>query len=116
VPSPPPQWRRPAGVARHQREGPSLRRAAHLLTADGAVDKAHGRAGKTDRARRGAFSHAARWRQNTPTSRRNKSRRAGTTARGSSCARRTPDVAACGFWEQGGAMGGVRGAGAARVL
>jgi len=48
VPPPPPQRLRPAGVARRRREGPSLRRAAHLRTAGGAADTAHGRAGGTD--------------------------------------------------------------------
>jgi len=49
VPPPPRQRRRPAGVARHLPEGPSLRCAAHLRTAGGAADTAHGRAGGTDR-------------------------------------------------------------------
>ena len=49
VPPPPRQRRRPAGVARRPPEGPSLRRAAHLRTAGGAADTAHGRAGGTDR-------------------------------------------------------------------
>ena len=40
---------RPAGVARRPREGPSLRRAEYLRTADWAVDTAHGRAGGTNR-------------------------------------------------------------------
>jgi len=116
VAPPPPQRRRPAGVARHPQEGPVLRRAAHLRKADGAVGTTHGRARGFDRARRGASNHAARWRQKPLTSRRNKIRRAGTIARGSSWARPTPDVAARGFWEQLGAMGGVRGAGAVRTL
>jgi len=111
VPPPPLQRRRPAGVARHPREGPSLRRAAHLRTANGAVGTAHRRAGETDRARRGASNHAARWRQKPPTSRRNRSRRAGTIARGSSWARRTPDVAARGFWVELGRWGGAGGQG-----
>ena len=37
VPLPPPQRRWPASVARRPREGPSLRRAAHLRTASGAA-------------------------------------------------------------------------------
>jgi len=49
VPPPPRQRRRPAGVARRPPEGPSLRRAAHLRTAGGPADTAHGRAGGTDR-------------------------------------------------------------------
>jgi len=48
VPPPQPQRRRPAGVARRLREGPSLHRATHLRTAGGAADTAHGRAGGTD--------------------------------------------------------------------
>jgi len=44
----PPQRRRLAGAARRPREGPSLRRAAHLRTVGGAADTAHGRAGGTD--------------------------------------------------------------------
>jgi len=46
VPLPQPQRRRPASVARRPREGPSLRRAAHLRTAGGA---AGARAGGWDR-------------------------------------------------------------------
>ena len=49
VPLPPPQQRRPASVARCPRAGLSLRRAAHLRTAGGAADTAHGRAGGIDR-------------------------------------------------------------------
>jgi len=73
----------------------------------------HGRGRHSARQR---SNHATRWRQKPPTSRRNKSWRAGTIARGSSWARRTPDVAARGFWEQHGAMGGGRGAGAVQAL
>jgi len=49
VPPPPRQRRRPARVARRPLEGPALRRAAHLRTAGGAADTAHGRVGGTDR-------------------------------------------------------------------
>jgi len=105
--------RRPAGVARRPQKEPSLCRAAHLRTVDGSVDTAHGRAGGTDRARRGASNRAARWRQKPPTSRRNRGRRAGTITRGSSWARRTPVVAARGFRAQ---LEGSRGAGAVRKL
>jgi len=115
VPPPPPQRRRPTSVARCPREGPSLRRAAHLRTADGAVDTAHGRAGETDCARRGASNRATRWRQKPPKSRRNKSRRAGTITRGSSWARRTPEVSARGFRAPLGSVGGGRGAEAVRA-
>jgi len=96
VPPPPPQRRRPAGDARRPREGPSLRRAAHLRTAGGApTRRTGGRVGPTA-ARRGASSCAARWRQKPPTSRRNRSRRAGTNTHGSTRARRAPRVAARG--------------------
>jgi len=54
APTPPPrQRRRPADVARRPPEGPSLRRAAHLRTAGGAADTAHGRTGGTDRCATG---------------------------------------------------------------
>jgi len=66
-------------------------------------------------ARRGASNRAARWREKPP-SRRNSSRRAGTITRGSSWARRTPDIAACGRHAQHGAVGGGRGAGAVWAL
>jgi len=105
--------RRPAGFARRPRKEPSLRRAAHLRTAYRVVDTAHGRAGGTDHARRGASNCAARWRQKPLTSRRNRSRRAGTITGGSSWARRTPKVAARDFPAQ---LGGGRGAGAVRAL
>jgi len=55
VPPLPPQRRRPAGDARRPRAGPSLRRAAHLRTAGGAADTAHGWAGGTDRRATGRF-------------------------------------------------------------
>jgi len=67
-------------------------------------------------ARWGAFNHAARWRQQPPTRRRNSRRRAGTITRGSSWARRTPEVAARGRPAQLGAVGGGRGADAVRAL
>jgi len=74
-----------------------------------------GRVGPTA-ARRGAFNRAARRRQKLPTSRRNRSRRAGTITRGSSQARRTLEVAARGRPAQLGAVGGGRGTGAVRAL
>ena len=49
MPLPTLQQRRPSGFAQSPREGPSLRRAAQLRMADGAVDAAHGEAGATDR-------------------------------------------------------------------
>jgi len=67
-------------------------------------------------ARRGAFNHAARWRQKPPTSRSNRSQRAGTITSGSSRAHRSPKVAARGRLAQLGAVGGGRGAGAVRDL
>jgi len=73
-----------------------------------------GRVGSTA-ARRGFSSRAARWRQKPPTSRRNRSRRAGTITHGSSQARRTPKVAASGRRAQVGAVGGGMGANAVRV-
>ena len=66
-------------------------------------------------AQRCTCSRAARWHQKPPTSRRNRSRRAGTTTRGSSCARRTPEVAARGFWAELGAVGGAGGQGPCRL-
>jgi len=47
-------------------------------------------------ARRGACNRTARWRQQPPTRRRNRKRRAGTITRGSSWARQAPEVAARG--------------------
>jgi len=67
-------------------------------------------------ARRGASNHATRWRQKPPTSRRSKSRRASTITGGSSWARRTPEVAACGLRAQLGEVKGCSGAGAVRAL
>jgi len=67
-----------------------------------------GRVGPTA-ARRGASNRAARWRQQSPTRRRNRSRRAGTITRGSSPACRTPEVAARGRRAQLGAVGGAGG-------
>jgi len=60
-------------------------------------------------ARRGASNRAARWRQQPRTRRRNRRRRAGTIIRGSSWARRTPEVVARGRRAQLGAVGGARG-------
>jgi len=67
-------------------------------------------------ARRRASIRAARWRQQPPTRRRNRRRRAGTITRGSSWARRTPEVAARGRRARLGAVGGGRGADAVRAL
>ena len=67
-------------------------------------------------ARWGASNRAARRRQQPPTRRRNRRRRASTITRGSSWARRTPEVAARGCRAQLGAVGGGRGADAVRAL
>jgi len=67
-----------------------------------------GRMGSTT-ARRGASNRTGRWRQQPPTRRRHRSRRAGTITRGSSWALQTPDV---GRHAQLGAVGGGRGVGA----
>jgi len=67
-----------------------------------------GRVGSTA-ARRGAPNRVARWRQQLPTRRRNRSRRAGTITRASSRPRRTPEVAARGRRAQLGAVGGQGG-------
>jgi len=67
-------------------------------------------------ARWGASNRAARWRQQPPTRCRNRIRRAGTITRGSSWARRTPQVAARGRRAQLGAVRGGRGADCVRAL
>jgi len=74
-----------------------------------------GRVGPTA-ARRGASNRAGRWLQKPPTSRRSRSRRAGTITRGSSLALRTPEVAARGRRAQLGAVEGGRRARAVRAL
>jgi len=81
VQPPPPQRRRPAGVARRPREGPSLRRAAYLRTVGGAADTAHGRVRGRDRRAAGASNRAARWLQKAPTSRQAAATQAGAQAR-----------------------------------
>jgi len=60
-------------------------------------------------ARRGACNRDARWRQQPPTRRRNRRRRAGTITRGSSWARQAPKVAARGYRAQLGAVEGAWG-------
>jgi len=67
-------------------------------------------------ARWGASIRAARWRQQPPTRRRIRRRRAGTITRGLSWERRTPEVAARGRRAQLGAEGGGRGPNAVRAL
>jgi len=62
--------------------------------------------------RRGASNRVARWRQKPPTSRWNRSRRAGTSTRGSSRACQTPKVAARGGLAHLGAVAGGKGVGA----
>ena len=71
-----------------------------------------GRVGSTA-ARRGASNPTVRCCQQPPTRRRNRSRRAGTITLGSSWAVQTPQDAARG---RRGAVGGGRGAAAARAL
>jgi len=66
--------------------------------------------------RDGASILAATWRQEPPTSCRNRSRRAGRITRGSSWARRTPEVTARGRRAQLGGVRGGRGAGAVQAL
>jgi len=55
APPPPPQLRRPAGILRRPRKGLSLCRAAHVRTAWGAAETAHGRAGGSDRLAAGSL-------------------------------------------------------------
>jgi len=64
----------------------------------------------------GASNRAASWRQQPPTRRRKRRRRARTISRGSSWARRSPQVAARGRRAQLGAVRGGRGADAVRAL
>ena len=117
------------GCCRRHRSGggPPASRDAHGRGRHSAAQRTcAGRAGRPTRrtggrvgptaARRGASDRAARWRHKPPTSRRNRSRRAGTITRGSSRGRRTPEVAARGRRAQLGAVGGGRGAGAVRAL
>jgi len=67
-------------------------------------------------ARWDATNRATRWHQQPPMRRRNRRRRADTITRGSSWARRTPEVAARGRRAQLGAVGGGRRADAVRAL
>jgi len=106
----PPASREADGSGRHSAAQRTCARRAGRPTR-----RTGGRVGPTA-ARRGASSRAARWRQKPPTSRSNKSRRAGTITHGSSRARRTPGVAARGRRAQLGVVGGGRGAGAVRAL
>jgi len=71
--------------------------------------------GWIDRRATGRLNRTGRWRQQPPTRRRDRSRRAGTITRWSSWALRTPEVAARGRRAQLGAAGEGRGAGAVRV-
>jgi len=58
--------------------------------------------------RRGASNRAARWHQQPPTRRHSRGWRGGTITRGSSWARRTPEIAARGHRAQLGAVEGAR--------
>jgi len=98
-----PAWRNAHGRGRHPAAQRTCTRRAGRPTR-----RTGGRVGPTA-ARRGASNSAASWRQQPPTRRRNRSRRAGTITRGSSWARRTPEVAARGRRAQLGAVGGARG-------
>jgi len=100
--------------------GPSASRGAHGRGRHSAAQRTCARrAGRPTRrtggrvgliaARRGACNRATRWRQQPPMRRRNRRRRAGTITRGSSWARRTPQVAARGHRAQLGAVEGARG-------
>jgi len=60
-------------------------------------------------ARRGACNRAARWRQQPPRRRHNRSWRAGTITRGSSWERQAPEVAARGHRAQLWVVEGARG-------
>ena len=98
-----PAWRNAHGRGRHPAAQRTCTRRAGRPTR-----RTGGRVGPTA-ARRSASNSAASWRQQPPTRRRNRSRRAGTITRGSSWARRTPEVAARGRRAQLGAVGGARG-------
>jgi len=95
----PPAWRNAHGRGRHPAAEPTC--APPRQRTGGWV--------RSTVARRGASNSAASWHQQPPTRRRNRSRRAGTITRGSSWARRTPEVAARGRRAQLGAVGGARG-------
>jgi len=105
----------PASRDAHGRGRPSTAQCTCAGRAGWPARRTGGRVGPTA-ARRGASNRAARWRQKPLTSRRNRSRRAGTITRGSSRARRTPEVASRGRRAQLGPVGAGRGAGAVRAL
>jgi len=94
----------------HSGGGPPASRGAHGRgrRAGRPTRRTGGRVGLIA-ARRGACNRATRWRQQPPMRRRNRRRRAGTITRGSSWARRTPQVAARGHRAQLGAVEGARG-------
>jgi len=105
-----PAWRNAHGRGRHPASQRTCARRAGRPTR-----RTCGRVGSTA-ARRGASNRTGRCCQQPPTRRRNRSRRAGTITRGSSWALRTPEDAARGRRAQLGAVGGGRGAAAARSL
>jgi len=106
----PPAWRNAHGRGRH----PAAQRT-YARRAGRPTRRTGGRVGPTA-ARLATSDRAARWRQQPPTRRRNRSRRAGTITRGSSWALRIPEVAARGCRAQLGAVGGGRGAGTVWAL
>jgi len=99
----PPAWCNAYGRGRHPA---AQHTCARLTRCTG------GRMGTTT-ARPGASNRTGRWRQQPPTRRRHRSRRAGTIIRGSSWALRTPEV---GCRAQLEAVGGGKGAGAVQAL
>jgi len=103
-------WRSAHGRDRH----PAAQRTC-ARQAGRPIRRTCGRVGSTA-ARWGASNRTGECCQQPPTRRRNRSRRAGTITRGSSWALRSPEVAARGRRAQLGALGGGRGAAAARAL
>jgi len=117
VSPPPPQRRRPPPASRGA-HGRGRHSAAQRTCARRAGRPTRRTGGRVTliAARRGASTPAARWRQQPPTRRRIRRRRAGTITRGSSWARRTPEVAARGRRARLGAVGWGRGADTVRAL
>jgi len=94
----PPAWCSAYGRGRH---------TAAQRTCARPTRRTGGRMG-SNTARRGAANRTGRWRQQPPTHRRHRSRRAGMITRGSSWALQTSEV---GRRAQIGAVGGGKGAG-----
>jgi len=110
VPPPPPQWRRPPPASRGA-HGRGRHSAAQRTCArrTGRPKRRTGERVGLIVARRGACNRAAGWRQQPPTRRRNRIRRAGTITRGSSWARQAPEVAGRGHRAQLMAVERARG-------